>query len=118
MKKSFLYKSLSMLGLVAVLASCDNNFEEINADPNNPTKVSTASLLTNAEKGLVDDIYDEWFGGRQSLVYAQFLAQRNYTEEDRYQLRQPVNNNYWTYIYGNIMDLAEIIRLNSIDGQP
>ena len=115
MKKSFLYKFSSMLLGVSMLASCTENFEEINRDPNNPTVVSTGSLLTNAQKGLVDDIYDEWFSGRQSYVYSQFLAQRNYTEEDRYQLRQPVNNNYWTYIYGDIMDLQEIINLNLKD---
>ncbi len=111
MKKSFLYKFSSMLVAVFALASCTENFEEINRDPNNPTAVSTASLLSNAQKGLVDDIYDEWFSGRQSYVYSQFLAQTAYTEEDRYQLRQPVNNNYWTFIYGDIMDLVEIICL-------
>jgi len=115
MKKGILNKGLSILLSIGVLSACTDKFEEINKDPNNPVEVSTGSLLTNAQKGLVDDIYDEWFSGRQSYVYSQFLAQTAYTEEDRYQLRQPTNNTYWTLIYGDIMDLVEIIRINTED---
>ncbi len=100
-----------------VVASCTDNFEEINTDPNNPAVVGTGALMANAQKGLIDDIYDEWFSGRQSYAYAQYFAQRNYTEEDRYQLRQPTNNTYWTLIYGDIMDLVEVIRLNEELGE-
>lgn len=106
-----------MVALLIIVSSCTENFEEINKDPNNPTAVSTGSLMANAQKGLLDDIYDEWYSGRQSYLYSQFLAQRNYTEEDRYQLRQPTNNTYWTLIYGDVNDLVEIIRLNTEAGE-
>jgi hypothetical protein len=112
MKNIFYRKGLSIALMLLVLASCTENFEEINTDPNNPTKVDPAYLMSNAQKGLLDDIYDEWFSGRQSYLYAQYFAQLNYTEEDRYQLRQPTNSTYWTYIYGDVMDLVEVIRLN------
>src|SRR5687768_12050532 len=110
--KNIFSKEIAIVLLILLLVSCSQDFEEINRDPNNPTMVRTSSLMTNAQKGLLDDIYDEWFSGRQSYLYSQYFAQRNYTEEDRYQLRQPTNNSYWTYIYGDIMDLVEIIRLN------
>lgn len=106
-----------VIALLIIVSSCTENFEEINKDPNNPTAVSTGSLMANAQKGLIDDIYDEWYSGRQSYLYAQFLAQRNYTEEDRYQLREPTNNTYWGLIYGDVMDLVEIIRLNTEAGE-
>lgn len=117
MIKNINIKVVALAASLIALASCTENFEEINKDPNNPTRVETASLMANAQKGLIDDIYDEWFSGRQSYVYAQYLAQRNYTEEDRYQLRQPTNNTYWTLIYGDVMDLVEIIRLNEELGE-
>jgi hypothetical protein len=116
MKKLYNWRTALVLAILLILAACTENFEEINRDPNNPTAVETSSLMANAQKGLLDDIYDEWFSGRQSYLYSQYFAQRNYTEEDRYQLRQPVNNNYWTYIYGDVMDLVEIIRLNELAG--
>jgi hypothetical protein len=108
---------MALAATLFVVASCTENFEEINTDPNNPTRVETSSLMANAQKRLIDDIYDEWFSGRQSYVYAQYFAQTNYTEEDRYQLRQATNNTYWTLIYGDIMDLVEIIRLNEELGE-
>lgn len=103
--------------IVFLIISCTEDFENINTDPNNPTKVKTSFLMTNAQKGLMDDMYDEWFGGRQGYAYAQFFAQRDYNEEDRYQLRQETNNTYWILIYGDIMDLVEIIRLNTEAGE-
>ena len=117
MKKIFYRKGLVIAVLLLILASCTENFDEINTDPNNPTEVDPAYLMSNAQKGLLDDIYDEWFSGRQSYLYSQYFAQRNYTEEDRYQLRQPTNNTYWTLIYGDVMDLVEVIRLNEEAGE-
>jgi hypothetical protein len=110
-------KKISILimlgGLLFMITSCTKDFEDINKDPNNPSKVTTGSLLTNAQKSLMDDMRDEWFSGRQGLVYAQYITQRNYTSEDRYSIRQSTNNTYWRLIYTDIMDLQEIIRLNT-----
>jgi hypothetical protein len=108
-KKLFL-----ILGITAfIVGGCTKDFEEINTNPNNPLVVSTSSLLTAAQKSLIDDMYDEWFSGRQGLVYAQYWSQRNYTSEDRYALRQTTNNTYWRLIYTDIMDLVQIINLNT-----
>ena len=102
-----------MIGLGLLLFGCTKDFEELNTDPNNPPKVSTASLLTNAQKAILDDTRDVWWAGRQSYPWSQYMCQRNYTEEDRYLIRQNVNNTYWSLHYQNAMDLVEIIRLNT-----
>ncbi len=99
--------------LVLLIASCTKNFDKINKNPNQPAEVPTPTLLTGAQKGLCDNIYDEWWGGRQSMLYAQYWCQRNYPSEDRYAIRQNVNNQYWRLIYQNVMNLVEIIRLNT-----
>ncbi len=108
--KSFIYP---LLAGVLLWAGCTKDFDEINTDPNNPKVVPSSSLMTNAQKNLMDDIRDEWFSGRQSYLYAQYFAQRTYTEEDRYSLRQTTNNTYWILIYNDIKDLQEVIRLNT-----
>ncbi|HNX01690.1 MAG TPA: SusD/RagB family nutrient-binding outer membrane lipoprotein, partial [Candidatus Cloacimonadota bacterium] len=99
--------------LVLFITSCTKNFDEINDNPNLPEKVTTPSLLTAAQKGLCDDIYDEWWGGRQSMLYAQYWVQRNYPSEDRFAIRQSVNNQYFRRIYHDVMNLMEIIKLNT-----
>jgi hypothetical protein len=98
--------------LVFLFFSCTKNFDKINEDPNQPAEVTTPTLLTGAMKGLCDDIYDEWWGGRQSMLYAQYWCQRNYPSEDRFAIRQSVNNQYWRLIYHDVMNLMEVIRLN------
>lgn len=113
MKKNIYRTSYWFAGVILLTAGCTKDFDEISKDPNNPTEVSTPSLMTYAQKNLMDDIRDEWFSGRQSYLYAQYFAQRTYTEEDRYQLRQPTNNTYWRLIYNDMKNLQEIIRLNT-----
>lgn len=92
------YKILIVI-LVAVLSVSCTDLTEINHTPNSPSEVSTATLLTGSEKKMMDFIYDNWFSGRQALPYAQYWAQRTYTEEDRYQIRESVNNSYFNYFY-------------------
>jgi hypothetical protein len=109
MKRNF-YAALFAL---TMLGSACTDFEELNTDPDNPVNVPSNTLFSGASKFIMDNVYDPWFSGRQCLVYAQYWAQRNYTEEDRYQLRQSVNNNYYNYLYRGISNLDEVIRLNT-----
>lgn len=110
--------------LMLSISACED-FEEMNTDPNQPPVVPTTSLLTSAQKQLMDHIWDEWHNGRFGMLYAQYWAANEYTDESRYQLRQGINNSYWLYYYagrditldgtpngGGIRDLQEIIRLN------
>jgi hypothetical protein len=97
--------------LMAIIAGCTKDFEEINTNPNRPREVPTIYLIGTAQKSLMDDIGDEWFNGRQGMVWSQFWSQRNYTSEDRYAIRQSVNNNYWRLIYTDLMDFQEIINI-------
>ncbi len=99
--------------LVLFIMGCTKNFDKINENPNQPSEVSTPTLFTAAMKGLSDDIYDEWWSGRQSNLYAQYWCQRTYTEEDRFAIRQNNNNTYFRLIYHDVMNLVEVIRLNT-----
>lgn len=110
MKK--IIKGLLFASLLISVTSC-KDLEEINVDPNNPTEVSTPAILLGAEKKVMDYMFDNWFSGRQSLVYSQYWAQRNYTEEDRYQIRESVNNSYFNYFYTSAGNLARIEAINT-----
>lgn len=107
-------KGLLFATLIFTAGSC-KDLEELNIDPNQPSSVSTATLMTGAQKSMLDYIYDNWFSGRQALVYSQYWAQRTYTEEDRYQVRESVNNNYFNYLYRVAGNLDNIEKLNTDD---
>lgn len=110
MKKTLEY--LSVLLLASSLFACES-LENMNVDPNSPQEVPSHMLMSGAEKWTMDNIYDVWFSGRQCLAYAQQWTQRNYTEEDRYQIRESVNNGYFNYLYMGIADFDRVIKLNT-----
>lgn len=108
------YKFLLLLGLISfMVAGCTKDFEETNTDPNKAIKVPTYSLLTNVQFQFSYNMFDSWWGGRQSMLWAQYWSQNNYTDEDRYSIRQNVNSNYWRNFYLITTDLNEIIRINN-----
>ena len=98
--------------MVALLTFSCVDMEKVNTDPNNPSDVPTSMIFSGTQKWIMNYVYDNWFSGRQCLVYAQYWAQQNYTEEDRYQIRESVNNNYYNYFYRAIANLDKIIELN------
>ena len=110
MKKALKYILIGVIAL-AGLSSCIK--DDTNLDPNNPKDVPSNILMSGAEKWIMDNIYDVWFSGRQCLLYAQYWAQRNYTEEDRYQIRESVNNGYFNYLYMGVANLIKVEQLNT-----
>jgi hypothetical protein len=111
MKTNILKYSLGLLMLLVIAAGCTKDFEDLNTDPNRPKEVPTVNLISTAQKTLTDDIFDEWFSGRQGLLWSQFWAQRNYTDEDRFNIRPGTNNGYWRLLYMDMMDLEQIIKI-------
>lgn len=108
--KSIIYKFLFVTGLFGAVA-CED-LQTVNVDPNNPSDIQSNILMAGVEKQIMDNVYDAWFSGRQCLVYSQYWAQRNYTEEDRYQIRESTNNNYFNYFYQSAANLETIIEMN------
>ena len=101
-----------MFMFVLLAFSCVD-FEKVNTDPNNPAEVPSNMIFSGVQKRIMDYVYDNWFSGRQSLVYAQYWAQRNYTEEDRYQIRESVNNNYYNNFYTFLYNLERVEEMNT-----
>ena len=107
-------KILILFAIISFIAvGCTKDFEETNISPNSPLKVPAFSLMTNAQKQLMDNMRNEWWGGRFGFLLDQQISQNNYTSEDRYAFREGTNNDYWTRIYGVLLDLKEVIRLNT-----
>ena len=111
MKKIHLIFSWAVL-ITLITASCED-MEKINIDPNNPQDVPSNMLFAGAQKKAMDYVYDLWFSGRQCMLYSQYWGQRNYTEEDRYQIRESTNNNYFNHLYVIIANMNKVIALNT-----
>lgn len=115
--------------LLFLVFGCTKDFDELNVNPNEPTEVPTSYLLTDAQKGMMSFLWDEWWNGRFGMLYSQYWSQASYTDESRFKPREGVNNNYWIYFYagrdanppdgelngGGMMSLERIIELNEGD---
>lgn len=106
-------KTLRYIALILVgtfLFSCEVDYY---SDPNSPEIAPTYGIMNRVQKRLMDDTRDEWFSGRQALLWVQYWNQVNYTEEDRFQYRETVNQAAWDDLYKNAQDLVDIIELNT-----
>ena len=114
MKAIYKYLVLPIILSVGVFTtvSCEK-LETTNEDPNNPVEVPSNMLMSGTQKRMMDDVYDNWFGARQCLTYSQYWSQRNYTEEDRYQIRESVNNGYFNSFYRSLYCMDRLIELNT-----
>ena len=102
---------LSALFGTFLLSSCDNGFEEMNQDPNNPEVVPTFTIFNAATKRLMDESRDGWVSGRMVLPWVQYSAQRNYVEEDKFLYRTTTGDQAWNQVYRSIHNFKEIINL-------
>ena len=105
-----------LMGLIGAIAftGCRKDFEEINTNPNEPTAVSPGFLLTAAQKRIMDEYYDAFWGSRRGMQLAQYWASNQYSNESRYQFRVETANGAWRDFYaGPLADLQRIIDLNT-----
>jgi hypothetical protein len=86
---------------------------EYYSNPNEPEVAPTDGLLNRVQKRFTEDTHDEWFAGRQMLLWVQYWNQVNYTEEDRFQYRETSNKGGWDDIYGNAQDMIDVIAFNT-----
>ncbi|WP_430815041.1 SusD/RagB family nutrient-binding outer membrane lipoprotein [Carboxylicivirga sp. RSCT41] len=105
-----LFKYYIAIIFVAALTACDVEYYD---SPNQAAVVPTPGILNRVQKQLMVDTRDEWFSGRQALLWVQYWGQVNYTEEDRYQYRETVNEASWFDFYLHAEDLKAIIDFNT-----
>lgn len=106
---SNIYK-IALLSLIVV--SCDDDFEEINTNPNEPEVVLSSTIFNSATKELMDETRDEFNSGRLALPWVQYWAQTSYADEDRYSYRESSAENFYEFSYRVAIDLKKIIDLN------
>lgn len=111
------FKNILYIGIALMLVMSCKKVEYF-SDPNAPEEVPTYTLMNRVQKRVMDVTRDEWFSGRQALLWVQYWNQVNYTEEDRFQYRETTNQGGWEDIYENAQDLKDIITLNEASGVP
>lgn len=88
------------------LYSCqkDEQYEELNRDPKNPTEVSAAFLFTSATVALSDQMQSPNVNLNIFRFIAQYLTATTYLDEPNYDLTERgISGNHWSILYRNVL---------------
>ncbi|CCH54576.1 hypothetical protein BN8_03758 [Fibrisoma limi BUZ 3] len=106
---TYIFSILSLL----VVTSCDNEFEQINNNPNVPTAISPDLLLAGVLRNTINDQVNEAWGIGNIVV--QHTAKIQFVNEDRYLWGE--RNGVWNSVYGNMRNVQNIINLATASQQ-
>ena len=104
MKQIIKYLSLSF-GLLLLLNSCTNGFEDMNNNPNKPTEVSPQYLLPQALQTSIDNYWgnkarNERINFDHAMSWVGYLTRNIYENEgDNYNVQPSVNIKNWEVFY-------------------
>ena len=90
---------------VSLMIACTDDFEEINADPNEPTVVPADNLFTQAEFSLSDLVWGRALNFEFGMLMVQHFAQNEYAEDSRYNQNNSTFSTPWARFYsGSALD--------------
>jgi len=106
--KNLIYKSVVLLLLFGAISACDD-FGDMNINPNEPTSVPAEGLATHAIFSSGYLYWDRPFNFEYGMLFAQHLAQAEYTQEQRYDFAAADFDFLWATTYaggyaGNNLD--------------
>ena len=90
-----------------VSVGCDNDFEELNKDPNNPVAVPSDLLIPGVVREAQNRSYSTFVGGDMGACWAQQFAKVQYNDEARYIPRQSVISQVWDRYYAIVIADAD-----------
>ncbi|MCI4651346.1 SusD/RagB family nutrient-binding outer membrane lipoprotein [Phaeodactylibacter sp.] len=103
MKYIFQYKYAFFLSALLLGATACDDITELNVDPNNPTEVPAANLVTQAEYELNERLWGRGFNAEWTMLMVQHWSQNEYAEDSRYVASPGFVNNTWTDLYANVL---------------
>jgi Starch-binding associating with outer membrane len=89
-----------------VSVSCDEGFEELNQDPNNPIAVPSDLLIPGIVRAAQNESYSTFTGGDMGACWSQQFAKVQYNDEARYIPRQSVISRVWNTFYSVVISDA------------
>lgn len=109
--------------LSLLIAGCndlfDNNFEEVNTNPNEPVEVGPNLLLPYALENAADHYFGASVGMEFGNLVVQYWARVSGTEQDRYIYSNSQFTGLWNGMYADeLMDFHKITQLGEDMGNP
>lgn len=110
---------LTTLTIISLMTSCqsDEQYEEKNRDPKNPTQVSSDFLFNSATKSLFDQMTSTNVNTNIFRMLGQHWTETTYVDEANYDFNtRNIPQNHWSEIYRDVLaDLASAKTNNDAD---
>lgn len=100
--KSILNRLVAFALILGFGISC-GDVEPLNVNPNEPTDIPAASLVTEASLNLANIYFGASFNYNYGMLMVQHIAQDEYTEESRYNFEAADFDFEWSEIYAVIL---------------
>jgi len=109
-------RKLLIIFLAFFIVSCED-FEELNTDVKSPVEVPGATLFSNAQKNLADQISEINVNMNNFNLWSQYITQVTYTNEANFDIfNRTVPDNAWSVYYKDILsDLQEAEKVISAE---
>jgi hypothetical protein len=104
--KIFLFAFLSFV----LITSCDEGFEELNTDPNNPVEVPAHLLLSQTQSTHMNMMYGMGRGADMGGCWVQQWSKVQYNSEARYIPRRGTIDGMWNVMYTSIISEANAMQ--------
>ena len=101
-------RKLLIIFLAVFIVSCED-FQELNTNVKSPNEVPGATLFSNAQKNLADQIASINVNVNNFNLWAQYITETTYTDEANFNIvNRSVPDNAWSVFYKDVLtDLAE-----------
>jgi len=114
-------KKIRLIGVIfislLILGSCTKDWEEMNIDPNSPTDVPAANILTYVERAMTSTLFDVWWTGNNTSSYANHISKIQYIDENRYAERDGIIAR-WNTLLTYEVELDKIIEKAQAEENP
>ena len=115
-------KIIVFLFIVAIgswlFVGCDNGFEDVNENPNEPITVPSGLLLGDIIANTGNILYSTFVGGDMGSCWSQQWGKVNYEDEERFKVRQGViESTIWKGMYEDVIaDAKSMYKLADAEG--
>ena len=112
-------KILILFAAGLIFSGCTNeDYEELNRDPNNPTQVTAEQLFASSTKSLFDQMESTSVNLNVFRLFAQYWTETTYVDEANYDLtNRRIPESHWSELYRDVLfDLADAKAIATANG--
>jgi hypothetical protein len=94
-----------------LLLSCDNNFEEINANIDDPVIIPSSMIIGTVVRNVANELYSTFNGTEHGETWAQHISMVQYNDPERYKPRINTMDNLWSVFYTGASNANQMYNL-------